>query len=35
LEELWALITEAVVDRDAEIFIGFEMGSLTDGTSAA
>ena len=35
LEELWALITEAVVTRDAEIFIGFGMQSLTDGTSAA
>jgi hypothetical protein len=35
LEVLWALITEAVVTRDAEIFIGFSMKSLADGTSAA
>ena len=35
LEELWARITEAVVTRDAEIFIGFGTKSFTDMTSAA
>ena len=35
LEELWTLITEAVVTRDTEIFIGFGTKSLADGTSAA